>query len=311
MNLTWYNYTVAYNGFVADLVSKLIAEGWTQTEGGYNTVQPAGYNIYYLIDALVYGSVWYNTDSGTSSANMTYINIHMRAAYNSGTHVPTTTANGGDSKIRLVYNVDLTAEAVKLITVKGWIDDKHLCLYICPDATQTNYSSWILYMGEVEAVGAGANTCMLTSSGVTNEVGNGTYNPSYEQPNSESHLVHCLGNGYAYYPLAYGMGGSAIDSKVRTGQIPLWQYQADTVNRLSDIAYRLPPSVVRAGFAGAESVGDTFTDTDPTPDETFTRVGFPKQEAGSYSGYMYWHKHTYSSAALGSTYIAPVWIRSA
>ena len=82
--MTWYNYTVAYNGFVADLVAKLKAEGWTETEAGYNTVQPAGYNIYYLIDALSYASVYYAQDGQTSSTSMTYFDIHQRATYNSG-----------------------------------------------------------------------------------------------------------------------------------------------------------------------------------------------------------------------------------
>ena len=30
--MTWYNYTVAYNGFITDLVAKLKVEGWMETE---------------------------------------------------------------------------------------------------------------------------------------------------------------------------------------------------------------------------------------------------------------------------------------
>ena len=104
---------------------------------------------------------------------------------------------------------------------------------------------------------------MLSACGVINPVGDGAYNPSYEQPDNESHFVHCLGDGCGYYPIGYGYGGCALDSKVRPGQVLLWKYQGDGAHRPSNIAYRLPPSVVRAAFYGAEAVGDTFTDCRP------------------------------------------------
>lgn len=310
--MTWYNYTIAYNGFIADLITKIKAEGWTETEAGYGTVQPAGYSIYYLIDALTYGSIMENIESGSTSRNFTYMTIHQRATYNAATHVPTTTANGGDARLRLVYNVDLTAEAVKLITVKGWIDSTHVCLYITADATQASYVPWILFMGEVEAVGAGADTCMMMSTEVLSPVGDGAYNPTYAPCDAETHFVHCLGDGMGYYPVSYGVGGSAMDSKVRPGQILIWRYQADTVNRIGDIAYRISPSICRPAFPGAEAAADTFTDTAPAPDETFTRVpNITTVGSGAYCGMTYWLKTTYSTAGNSLKNIHPYWIRSA
>jgi hypothetical protein len=311
--MTWYNYTIAYNGFIADLITKIKAEGWTETEAGYGTVQPAGYSIYYLIDVLTYGSIPELDTGGTSSYNMTYFIIHQRATYNAATHVPTTTANGGDARIRLVYNVDLTAEAVKLMTVKGWIDATHVCLYITSDATQTNRASWILFMGEVEAVGAGADTCMLAAPEILNPVGDGAYAYSYSDPLYESHMIHSLGDGCGYYPIVYGLGGSSLDSKVRPGQVLIWKYQADSTTRAGDIAFRISPSIVRPVIQiGAEAEADTFTDTAPAPDETFTRVPLAKYNSSAYPGYMCWQKINYNSSGCSLAGKGELcWIRSA
>jgi len=312
MKLTHYNYSIAIKDFVADLISKLKTEGWTETEEGYNTVQPSGYSIHYLIDALAYASIRY-ADGSSSNGNFTHLTIHMRATYDAVNHRPNTAANGGDARFRFMYGADYTAEAVKVFNVRGWIDDKHCCLVVQPDPTISNVSTWTLYMGEVEAVGAASNTCMLNTPEVLNTVGMGAYEPSYAPWYDESLFIHCLGDGAIYFPMIYGFGASGIDSKIRPGLVYLWRYPNDSKTYASNLSYRIPSEIVRGIYVvGVEAVGDTFTDTDPTPDQTFVRCLAQAGNYYSYCGRFNWNKWGYSIAA--ASYLVPgelCWIRSA
>ena len=52
--MTWYDYSIAIGSFVTDLADKMVTEGWTRQEAGYDTVKPAGYSdIYVLLENLL------------------------------------------------------------------------------------------------------------------------------------------------------------------------------------------------------------------------------------------------------------------
>jgi hypothetical protein len=167
--MTYYNYSVNIVDFVSDLATKAIAEGWHREEVGYDTIYPDGYSGFKVLFESLYASI-INGSSGSSSYYFTYITVHCRATYNAGTHVPTTNANGGDARFRMIYNADHHASATKKYYVKGWIDSKHICIDVLADPTIADNARWLIYVGEVEAVDAAANTCMCLTPEVLNQV---------------------------------------------------------------------------------------------------------------------------------------------
>ena len=306
--MTWYNYSVAFNAFIADLITKLVAEGWVKAEVGYNTVHPASYASIFMLPTLAYGSIQNN--EGSSSYNFTYLNINFRAAYNSGSHVPTTTANGGDQRYRLVFNVDLTASATKLLYVKGWIDGNTICIDLKADETQTGWSRHFVFIGEVEAMDAGANTVMMLATEIINRVGDGAGASSIYDYRYSTSFVHALGDSIGYYPLIYGFGASSVSNKARPGLCYIWRCEA-TVDKPGNVAYRVPTNICRFTLMkGSEGEMDTFIDTAPEPDQTFTRV-LNGDVRGSYCGTEQLQRYAsayYDSNLKTNGY---AWIRSA
>ena len=265
--MTWYNYSVNIVDFVSDLATKAIAEGWTREEVGYDTIYPSGYSGFKVLFESLYGSI-INGSSGSSSYYFTYLTVHCRATYNSGTHVPTTNANGGDARFRMIYNADHHASATKKYYVKGWIDSKHICIDVLADPTIADNARWLIYVGEVEAVDAAANTCMCLSPEVLNQVGGGAYDDSYAPCLTETNFVHVLGDNCGYYPYIYGLGVSFASNKIRAGPLLIWRREG-AVAKTYQFYYRIPLDIIRFTIiAGIEGEDDTFDDTD-----TFTRMG--------------------------------------
>lgn len=220
--MTWYDYSIAIGSFVTDLADKMVTEGWTRQEAGYDTVKPAGYaDIYVLLESL-FGSIPEN-DGGSSSYNFTYIQPNIRAAYDAVNHKPDTSANGGYSRFRMIDNyTDYSAHATKVYSVKGWIDGKTILLYIEADNTVSGWGMQILFIGEVEAVAAAAATVMLFCSEYVSEVGTHSLAQSYSDDMRETHFIHCLGDGVGYMPFVGGHGASSVDNEVRPQPVAIW-----------------------------------------------------------------------------------------
>jgi hypothetical protein len=301
--MTWYDYSVAIGSFVSDLASKMQAEGWTRAEAGYDTMKPSGYSDVYVLFESLFGTLPDN-DGGSSSSNFTYIQVRIRAGYDSGSHMPDTGENGGCSRFRMIDNgTDYSADSSKVYRVKGWIDGKTVLIWIEADEAISGYKRQIIFVGEVEAVGAGAATVMLLCSEYVSEKGtSSSLNHSYADDMWETHFIHCLGDDVGYMPFVGGHGASSVDNKVRPQPIAVWRRTA-AGDKFHDVMYRIPANVARAtAQAGAEAEDDTFTDGG----QTFSSVDTPSYgDAGG----VYLCKKYYSQVSDKSYHRGRWWIR--
>jgi len=228
--MTWYDYDVTIANFVSDLATKAIAEGWVRQEIGYNTIYPAGYPGFLVLFESLYGTI--SQQTGSSTNTFTHVTIHARATYDAGNHRTNTAANGGDARFRMIEtNTDYSASAAKNYHVKGWIDSTHIAIDVMADNTCTGWGRHFIFVGEVEAVDAAANTCVLFSPEELNDVGQSIEGQSYAYWYYENHFIHVLGDNTGLYPWSYGLGVSQQSNKVRPSPVYLWRREAGQTSR--------------------------------------------------------------------------------
>jgi hypothetical protein len=264
---TYYDYSVAFNAFCSDLKDKLVANGWTQQEGGYNTCEPAGYTIY-VEPTFAYNAAKAFTDGSSSTGQFTWLRMRMRSSYDAGNHRPNTGVNGGCTNFRLVYNGgDWSASATGLLFVRGWIWDKGFVLTIRPDpvtVTSGTLIQIIVICAEGQAIDASANTMLLLCpcwQEEETEYGMKSVDQTNYDNQRETHFIHCLGDAHSYMPLSLGFGVSQPSNKLRVMPLYVWRYRSDGSSLPVQLCWQIP-QVRATWFADnpqIEQIGDTFT----------------------------------------------------
>jgi hypothetical protein len=255
--MTDYDYNVAASGFIADLITKILAEGWVRAEAGYDWFKPSGYNCVLNIPALVYGGLYRNE---TSTRNYTNFKPILRASYDQPSHIGV--GNGGSvyGGLVIAYNSNWTASA-NLVYVKGWIDSKNIILFIESDSGQAGGGESCLFVCiEAQAVDALANTIMLLDSLPIGLNYAGVLNPPSTAYGyiCSCCFIHVLGDSFGYHPMMLGMGvGTA--SKVRVTSIYIARKDASSY-KTQNLMYSIPYIHATYGESlPSEVAGDTFT----------------------------------------------------
>jgi len=301
--MTWHDYSVSFAEFADDLTDKLVAEGWVREEAGYNTVQPAGYSSIRLLIKLAYSLNMYRGDGlSTGTYDMTYIEAALRAGYSEATHAPT--GNGGLTRFRLIESAtDYSASESAYLYVKGWITDKICAIQIrCDPLISGGGNYQFIFVGECLAIDAAANTVLLLAPEYYSETGTLSSAQSYFPSEGETHFIHCLGDGNAYYPVGFGMCASRLSNKVRSTPLYVWMRLGIGTLEVTSLMWQIPEVRITLWSNGIELLDDTFTEGS----ETYQRM-WPMSQGNNTLGQVCMSKAS-STAKLGYSAVYP-WLR--
>ena len=167
----------------------------------------------------------------------------------------------GQTNFRLIQsNTDYTSNMINKVSVKAWITSTCCLLWIDPPQL-SGRSRQIIFCGEVDKIGEDVNTVMLLVYEYESEVGTRAVSFQYCDPTEETHFIHCLGDGHAYFPHTFGYGVSDYDGLIRPQTVILWRYTGAGSTQLYNLCWEIPSDVLRGTrFTGSEDDEDTFED---------------------------------------------------